>query len=210
MGHWALDKQDLKEKLIILSVTTGMFLPLRLVFVAFVSDHWIGSMGFATAFGIGLIYLVKKNKLGWFGRMFENQIRKTITGKTGKYVLVFAFMFLIYFGSSMYFMDKGNSTYVADKEIFQKALVEDKVIRLENIPKEELKGPEPLFGMSGLTYLTNLDYALSISFAIMDDTSDGWLGHLVVVIFVEQLELIGLIYLYRRTFKKEIPLQTNS
>ena len=206
-----MDGQDLKEKLIILCVTTGIFLPLRLVFVSFVSEHWLGSMGFATAFGVGLIYLVKKNKLGWFGAMFERQIRKTISGKTGKYILVFATMFLFYFGASMYFMDKGNSTYFEDKEIFSQSLHENKVLKLENIPKEELKGPEASFGDSPtMKYLANMDYALSISFAIMDDTTDGWLGHLVVVIFVEQLELIGLVYLYRRTFKKQVPLQTNS
>jgi hypothetical protein len=35
----------------------------------------------------------------------------------------------------------------------------------------------------------------------MNDMSDGWLEHVVMVMVVEQIELIGLLFFYRNIFK---------
>ena len=116
-----MDRTDLKEKLIILGITAGVFLPIRLVFTSFVSDDWLGSLGLMTIFAILLVFLIKMKKLGKIGLMFERQIRKTIGGKTGKYIIGFAFFFLLYFGATLFFIDRGNTIYEEDKEIFHLA-----------------------------------------------------------------------------------------
>jgi hypothetical protein len=41
----------------------------------------------------------------------------------------------------------------------------------------------------------------SIAYAVMNDMSDGWLEHVVMVMVVEQIELIGLLFFYRNIFK---------
>ena len=109
-----MDRTDLKEKLIILGITAGVFLPIRLVFTSFVSDDWLGSLGLMTIFAILLVFLIKMKKLGKIGLMFERQIRKTIGGKTGKYIIGFAFFFLLYFGATLFFIDRGNTIYEED------------------------------------------------------------------------------------------------
>jgi hypothetical protein len=202
-----MDRSDIKEKLIILGITTGIFLPIRVLFTAYVSEHWLGSLGLVSAFGLLFVVLIKQNKLGWFGRMFEKQMKKTIGGKTGKYIIFISVLFLIYFGTSLYFIDKGNTVYFEDKEIFS-SVMSSNDFTIENIPVEKLNGPQPLLNIAGIQWITNFDYALSIAYAIMDDTTDGWLSHFIVVVFVEQLEMIGLLCFYRNTFKHKISVET--
>ncbi len=202
-----MDRKDLKEKLIILSITTGVFLPIRILFASHISDHWLGSLGVVSAFGILFVFLIKKNKLGWFGRMFERQMRKTIGGKTGKVIIGVSLLFLIYFGSSLYFIDKGNTIYLEDKEIFASVML-SKDFTIADIPTEKLNGPQPIANIAGMEWISNMDYALSIAYAIMDDTTGGWISHFIVVVFVEQLEVIGLLIFYRKTYGQKIPLPT--
>ena len=199
-----MDKKDLKEKLIILSVTTGVFLPLRVFFSSYVYDHWLGSLGLVSAIGILFVVLIKKNKLGKFGEIFERQMKKTIGGKTGKYVIGFSIMFLLYFGGSLYFIDRGETMYYHYKEVFSSVLSEGGEFNVENIPVDKLQGPEILINHENLLWISSLDYGLSIAYALMDDASDGWLSHLIVVIFVEQLEVLGLLYFYRRTYRQVV------
>lgn len=189
--------------MIILGITTGIFLPVRIIFASYVSEHWLGSLGAVSAIGLFFVYLIKKQKLGWFGEMFERQMRKTLGGKTGKYVIIFSIVFLVYFGASLYFMDKGNTVYFHDKEIFYNALIANQNLFLETIPIEKLEGPNLLLGANELSFVSNVDYAMSIAFSIMNDSTEGWLSHLVVVIFVEQLEILGLIFFLRSTYRKK-------
>jgi len=202
-----MDKNDLKEKLIILSITTGIFLPMRVLFTSYVSEHWLGSLGLVSAFGLLFVFLIKQNKLGWFGKMFEKQMKKTIGGKTGKYIIAISVLFLIYFGTSLYFIDKGNTVYFEDKEIFS-SVMSSNDFSIEDVPVEKLDGPQPLLNIIDIQWIINFDYAISIAYAIMDDTTDGWLSHFIVVVFVEQLEMIGLLCFYRNTFRQKISVET--
>ncbi len=202
-----MDRSDIKEKIIILAVTTGIFLPIRVLFTAYVSENWLGSLGIVSVFGLLFVFLIKQNKLGWFGKMFEKQMKKTIGGKTGKYIIAISVLFLIYFGTSLYFIDKGNTVYFEDKEIFS-SVMSSNDFSIEDIPVEKLDGPQPLLNIIDVQWIINFDYAISIAYAIMDDTTDGWLSHFIVVVFVEQLEMIGLLCFYRNTFRQKISVET--
>ena len=116
---------DFKEKLIVIGFLVGVFLPLRLIFVEYVSDHWLGSFGLISGLGIVLLVLAKKGRLGRMGDILERQMKKTIFGKTGKLVLVLSFLSVLYFGSAILFMERGESVYLQDKELFYHALVQN-------------------------------------------------------------------------------------
>lgn len=203
-----MDREDLKEKLAILSITTCIFLPIRVLFSAYVSEHWLGSLGLISVLGILFLYFIKKNKLGWFGRIFEKQMRKTIGGKTGKYIIGISVLFLVYFGLSLYFMDKGSTVYDEDKDIFFSAFLSNEVFSVQQIPIEQLKGPELSGSFEGVNWILKIDYALSIAFSIMNDSTDGWLSHFVVVIFVEQFEIMLMLIIYRKTYREKISMPT--
>ena len=198
-----MEKNDIKEKLIVLGVTVGLFFPVRIFFSSYVSDDWLGSLGIMSVLAVILVVLIKRKKLGWFGKIFENQMRKTVGGKTGKYLICFAIFFLVYFGATLFFIDRGNTVYFDDKEIFFNAIMEEGGYDINDLSSYDLIGPQLAAqnSLRGFQVFSSLDYMFSIAYAVMSDMSDGWLEHIVVVMFIEQIELIGLLVLYRNIFK---------
>jgi len=207
-GQWVLDIQDIKEKLLLLGITVGIFLPVRLFFGTFVSEYWIGSLGMVSAFALLFIYLIKKNKLGFVGRIFEKQMKKMICGKTGKYIITISFIFLIYFGASLVLIDRGNSVYFYDKQILYWSFQQNDILILEKTLIGQLEGPAPLgTNLEGFAWLSNIEYTLSLSLALMDDVSEGLLSSLVLIVFIEQMEVLGIIFLFRKQYNTKIKTQ---
>lgn len=205
-----MEKGDIKEKLIIVGISVGVFLPIRILFSWFVSDDWLGSLGVISLFAVILIVLLKKGKLGWFGKIFEKQMRKTIGGKTGKFIVGFAVFFLIYFGGTLFFIERGNTVYLEDKEIFYLALTKENGYDLNDLSAYQLLGPQLMkYDDKSMQTLSKLDYMFSIAYSVMDEMSEGWLSHIVVVMFVEQIEVIGLLVFFRKTFRQVPPVKTH-
>ena len=119
-----MEKNDLKEKAIVLGATIGLLLPVRLFLSTHISEDWIGSLGIMSIIAIVFVLLIKRKKLGWFGNMFERQMKKTVGGRTGKYLIGFAIFFLVYFGATLMFIDRGDTLYSEDAEIFYLAIME--------------------------------------------------------------------------------------
>ena len=57
-----MEKSDFKEKLVVIGFFVGIFLPVRMLFVEYVSDHWLGSLGLISGLGFLFLILVKKAK----------------------------------------------------------------------------------------------------------------------------------------------------
>ncbi len=203
-----MEKNDLKEKAIILGVTIGLFLPVRLFFSTHISEDWIGSFGVMSVIAILFVVLIKRKKLGWFGVIFEKQMRKTVGGKTGKYLIGFAIFFLVYFGATLMFIDRGSTIYAEDSEIFYQAFMEKGGHNINDLSTYELIGPQLATqkGLQNFNSISTIDYMFSIAYSVMNDMSEGWLEHLLVIMSVEQIELIGLLIFYRNLFK---PIQSD-
>lgn len=206
-----MEKQDLKEKLIVIGITAGLFFPIRILFSLYVSEHWIGSLGIMSFLAIIFVVLIKKKKLGRLGLLFERQMKKTIGGKTGKYLICFAIFFLVYFGATLFFIDRGNQVYANDKEIFYMAIMEEGGYNINDLSTYELLGPKLQHQKEYQNFqvFENIDYMFSVAYAVMNDMSEGWLEHVVMVMFVEQIELIGLLLFYRNIFKSTTVTVTN-
>jgi preprotein translocase subunit SecG len=203
IGKKKMEKNDIKEKLIVLGVTVGLFFPIRIFFSSYVSDYWLGSLGIMSVLAILLVVLIKRRKLGEFGKIFERQMQKTVGGKTGKYLIGFVIFFLVYFGATLFFIDRGNNVYFEDKEIFFYAIMEEGGYNINDLSSYGLMGPHLATqnSLKNFNLFSSLDYMFSIAYAVMNDMSEGWLEHIVIVMFVEQIELIGLLVLYRNIFK---------
>ena len=198
-----MEKNDLKEKMIVIGATMGLFLPVRLFLSTQISDDWIGSLGIMSAIAIVFVVLIKRKKLGWFGVIFEKQMRKTVGGKTGKYLIGFALFFLVYFGATLMFIDRGNTIYEEDAQIFYLAIMEKGGLNMNDLSTYELLGPQLANHRDSQSFnmISSIDYMFSISYAVMNDMSNGWLEHLLLIMSVEQIELIGLLIFYRNLFK---------
>ena len=191
-------KTNFVEGLIIFGVMTALLLPVRLFFVTYVSDNWLGSFGLISLVSITILILVKKRKLGKFGEMFERQLEKYQHGKRAKILYGQAILLLVILGGTIFAIEAGNSTYLEIKE--------ELVSEYEEIsdPQELVKQSENLtiqdwaFGFIGI--LLAVFYAfpqLSAVMAALNDTFDGWILHFYTVGFVEYLELFGILVLYR-------------
>ncbi len=73
---------------------------------------------------------------------------------------------------------------------------------LNRINPNNLKNIHIVYDSDNRIYST-FDYAFSITYAIMNEYSSGWLEHLYFILLVEQVEILG-ISLFCRIFSRPI------
>lgn len=188
---------DLREKCILIGVSAGIFLPFRLLASQYLAEHWLGNLGFATSISLLLLFLTKKNKLGRFGEILKNQIRKAVWGKSSGLIIFLLLGFMVYFGSVIILVNQGNTVYHEDKE----TLFQD-IFNKESNFQFKLNGPGVNSGeFVGFSQLRYIEYVFSISYAILNDLTGDWLVSIHLILFMEQVEMVGLFWLYRKMFR---------
>lgn len=177
---------------------TGVLLPVRLFFVMYVSDNWFGSFGLIAMISITIIILTKKKKLGKFGEMFDRQLSKLQHGKRAKIVYGQSILFLLILGGTIFAIEQGNSTYV---ELKNEILIENEDFSdAEQIlaKAEKISFQEWINGFIGMILAIFFAFPqLAAVFAVLNDSSDGWVLHFYTVAFVEYIELFGILLLFR-------------
>lgn len=195
-----MDKTDLKEKAIILGFTGMIFLPIRLVLGHILAENWLGMLGIASVISITLVILVKKEKLGKIGKIFRRQMTKAVWGRSAKIIVITLVVFSAYFGSTILLIEKGNAEYNSDKQVIASNISEKK---LDQKTISLLHGPKIHdYGIIGIKQIQYLEYAFAISYAMLNDATNGWLVNLHLILFVEQIEILGLFWFYRRVFRE--------
>ncbi|MEM3006916.1 MAG: hypothetical protein QXW37_00835 [Candidatus Nitrosotenuis sp.] len=194
-----MNVNDIKEKLILLGVTAIVFLPLRLFVGQYLTDHWLGNLGVATLISLILVILVKKNKLGTFGTIFKNQLTKALWSRSAKIILLTLILFTCYFGSSILLIERGNTLYHVDKEILVHSVTSNE-FKVQSLNGPNISDLEAF----GLTQIQYMDYLFSVSFAMLNDLTNGLLVNLHLILFMEQIEILGLFWFYRRMFKPKL------
>ena len=190
--------QNFIESLIVFGVMTGILLPVRLLFVSYVSSDWFGSFGIISAISITMIVLTKKGKLGKFGEMFERQINKLQKGKRAKVVYGQSIIFLLILGGTIFAIEQGNSVNLDLKN--QLLVDHEEFTNPEEILKktEQLEVQDWFFGVLGLFLAVFVAFPqLSAVLAVLNDSFDGWILHFYTVAFVEYLELFGILLYFR-------------
>lgn len=201
-----MNKQNFLEGLIVFSVMTGILLPVRLFFVAYISDNWLGSFGLVSAISITMLVLTKKGKLGKFGQIFERQLNKLQHGKRAKIVYGQSIFFLIILGGTIFAIEQGNSIYSDLKEELlaqnQEFSDSNKILAMAN----EVTFQDWVNGFIGMILAVFFAFPqLAAVFAVLNDSSHGWVLHFYTVAFVEYLEIFGLLLLYRFYLPKKNP-----
>ncbi|MBS1268749.1 MAG: hypothetical protein MAG458_01483 [Nitrosopumilus sp.] len=192
------------ESLLIFLVMTAIFLPVRLIFVAYFSDDWFGSFGIIFVISIVMIILIKKNKLGWFGNLFERKLAKVQYGKKAILVYGQAIFFVLILGSQIYTVQMGHTQYLDIKNSMLSHqnnlndlnyLVDNSDLDTASIVNSILSVPSTM---------VNSFPIYSASMAIVDDAFDGWLIHMYTVGLAESIEIIGIMLFYRFVFVDSI------
>ena len=181
-----------------------------MVFYAYFSAHWIGSLGLVSSLMFVLIFLAHKKKLGRFGILFLNQLTKTIKGKSGKIAIIFSLVLIAYFASTLVWIERGNTVYSDEKHLVSQIIFssydtnkmnQDDINKIMNIQK----GKE----MTDVSNVNYVDQILSMTYAIMNDMMGGWMVNLDMILLVEQFEFLGFIILYRKLYSPQTTLLQN-
>jgi hypothetical protein len=195
-----LNKKSFVEAFIVFSVMTGLLLPIRLFFVMYVSDNWFGSFGLISVISITVIVLTKKRKLGKFGEMFDRQLSKLQHGKRAKIVYGQSILFLLILGGTIFAIEQGNSTYVELKNEILKENEDFSDAGQILAKAEKISFQEWINGFIGMILAIFFAFPqLAAVFAVLNDSSDGWVLHFYTVAFVEYTELFGILLLFRFT-----------
>lgn len=200
------------EAVIVFLVMTGIFLPVRFLFVTFVSDHWFGSFGIVSAVAIIMVILAKKGKLGKFGQMFQRQMMKIHTGKRRKLIYTHLALSVFLTGLFIVSINLGNTIYVDQKnEIIQiaesngESLTEPADMQrlteeLKEVPLDQLLASlaaMPILLIYQFPYFAGL-------MAIENDLTSKFFLHFSTIGFVEALEMIGVLIFYKVTLRKSV------
>lgn len=210
-----IDKQDIKEKLIVMSVTTGIFLPARLLFYSYVSQYWGWSFGIVGLLAIVMFVLVRKNKLGRFGKIFEKQMARSSRGKIGKIYLAGLVGSLFVFSTCITMIDMGENYYHKDRELFYSIIAVANSDFYNQLPKLHITQPTQQYMLEAKQMSANDRVAFLKSheknavfmgvliFHTMNQIYSGWVAHFVIVGLVSAFEMLCLFFFYRKVFTKE-------
>jgi len=181
----------------------GILLPVRLLFVEFVSDDWLGSFGVISILSFMVILLAKKNKLGFFGPMLERQIFKFQKGKRGVLIFTESAFLLVILGAMIFTIDQGHSVYVEQKMQYIPESMNQKIHITEYA--ENMTFSDWVFGivMAPVSFITAFPQ-MSAAIASIDHRMDGWLMHIYTVGFIEYLELMGILIYYKISFRRKV------
>lgn len=199
-----IDK-NFKEWLVVGLVITGVLLPVRLLFVELVSDNWLGSFGLVSIVSIVILVLVKRNKLGVFGKMFERQLIKTHQGKRRIFTYCIMGMTILYFSFTIGTIELANTYYPNLKSIAVKEL-QTEIDTSSLTDAMEMIKPEAITENVDDYFLAFIyDFkTIAITNAIINDMSQGFLLHFYTVLLVEEIEIVGILIFYRFTIREKV------
>ncbi len=203
---------DRMEAVIVFLVMTLIFLPVRFLFVTFVSDHWFGSFGIVSAFAVIMVILSKKGKLGKFGEMFQRQMMKIHTGKRRKLIYTHLALSVFVMGLFVVSINLGNTVYIDQKnEIIQIAELHGESLKepadMQRLTQElkEISTEQLLASLAAMPVLLIYQFPYFAGLmAIENDLTSRFFLHFSTVGFVEVLEMIGVLIFYRVTLKKPV------
>lgn len=180
-----------------------VLLPIRIIFVRYVADDWLGSFGLITAFSLLILYLSRKNKLGWFGRAFNRQMFKVHKGKRRIFVYSQLAIGFIFFAGTIYAIGLGDSYYALEKTMVIESLEFKNIDQFVEKSQEDIRLRDLPLAIMVFFYIVLFRFDLfAIMLASLNEITDGWVMHFATVFLVEDVELIGILFLTKFYIKK--------
>jgi len=194
--------REIAESLSIAVIMICVLLPIRLFFVTYINTHWLGSLGVISIVSFAILFLAKKNKLGWFGRAFIRQTFKINKGKRKYFVYTNLAITLIYFGSIIYGVELSNEQFLMEKIEVKEKLGTESIEEIMTSDKVDVRDvPKALLMLVYIFFFRFDIYAVLIG--TINDMTQGYLLHFSIVFTVEVLELLGILIFSRFYLKKE-------
>jgi len=196
------------EMLIVAGVMATILVPLRLVTVVLLGDHWFGSIGIVTIVTLFVMIGSMKNKLGWFGVMFINTIIKIQKGRRRFIFYIEAGFVFVVMGSAVFLIHEGNTTYGNLKAQVWAELKDMGIETSEDVIKaSSLTAEEQVQSIIRLPVMFVKQFAtVAVTAAIVNDMMDNWYYYFAVIILIENVEIIGFLIISRKYIKEKAQL----
>lgn len=207
------------------SVTIGIFLPARLFFYEYVTHHLFPNLGIVSAIAIAMFLLIRSDKIGFVGRAFRRQMMRFTSRNTFKNVLIISLLLNVYLGFMLYYVERGEFYYAEQRNtldaiVIYQAITEDRSDKNEIINAFLKSGiyPEEKYMMYVSTWsederveyatrwLDNDDFAMAVTMYESNVLYGGMPSHFNTVFMIEQIETVGLWFLYKRWYSKKVDI----
>jgi hypothetical protein len=194
------------EFLIVTFSLIAILVPLRIFAKIIFIDEWIGSIGIITVvFGL-MLYLSKKEKLGFFGKMFIRQITKNHKGKRKWIIYSQTGLFLSMGFLTIFCIHAGNTEYHILKEQviaeFEKqGMLIDYDLNFDAINQISSQvSPEQQIGaIAALPMLSIQNFEIfSVVLAVTDQMMGGWVMYFWQIMVIETLEVAIFLGITRK------------
>jgi len=201
-----MNKQDIQEKAIFITVTLGIFLPARIFFYTYVSTWWVGSFGIITIILVLMLYLVKKEKLGYVGRVWKKQIMRISKGKLGIFTICSLLFSITALTTIVWITDMNRNT--EEMETVIKLLKEQEGVEglFDLYSPERLQrmaNADPDSWFKAIEILYKHPQTLGIMYAVIDDMTYGYHQHFNIVWLIEALESLCFVIYFRYFYGKK-------
>ncbi len=200
------------EFLIVAFSLIGILVPLRIFSKIVFVDGWIGSIGIITiVFGL-MLYLSKKEKLGFFGQMFIRQITKNHKGKRKWIIYSQTGLFLSMGILTIFSIHAGNTEYHLLKEqviaeFGNHGILIDSDLNFDAINQISSQvSPEQQVGaIATLPMLTIQNFEIfSVVLAVTDQMMGGWVMYFWQIMVIETIEVAIFLGITRKFIFKNI------
>jgi len=194
-------KESIKEWSVFFLIFTGLLFPLRFVFNNYLHHYWFGSLGILSIVTFTLFYLSNKNKLGYVGYVIKKRLVKRSKGKAFKAFLISSSLMIYMTGLIV------TGIIVADKQVttsYVNQLAEQHVTTINQVTQigqTDIQNNPPMILPSLLIVLTPNPLMFQVA-DIMNQLSHGYAFAICSILFVEQLEFLGIILFFRYRFKE--------
>ncbi len=196
--------RELIESTSVAIVMLVIFLPVRILFVKYISNDWFGSFGLITLVSVIILILAMKNKLGWFGKAYHRQLYKANRGKRQYFFYFNLSLTIAFFTISVYAINIGQTdeVFVNDVKEVKNVLPYDDLEGLSKEPQLKIEDlPKSIMIFFYIIFIRFDIFIILIT--VMNDLTNGWYLHFSTVFLVEALEVLGLLIFYRIVIKKD-------
>lgn len=194
------------EFIIIAFSLIAILVPLRIFAKIIFVDEWIGSIGIITVvFGL-ILYLSKKEKLGFFGKMFIRQITKNHKGKRKWIIYSQTGLFLSMGILTIICIHSGNTEYHLLKEqviaeFGNQGILIDSELNFDAINQisSQVSPEEQVGAIAALPVLTIQNFEIfSVVLAVTDQMMGGWVMYFWQIMVIETIEVAIFLGISRK------------
>ncbi len=185
---------------------------IRIISKSVFDDNWIGSLGMVSAiFGL-LLFLAKKEKLGFFGHMFIRQITKNYHGKKKWFIYAQTGFFLSIGLLTIFSIHTGNTEFANLKEqvithLNSEGMLIDSEINYETLNQlsSQISIEQQIQSIVNLPSILIGNFVVfSVVLSVTNELLGGWVMFFWQVMIIETIEIICFVYFARKYLRSNL------